>query len=146
METNMEKSKEFFYNLFKTSNAKILAREINGYLCTQSSYHTEVEDYHERMKNGVRTDCIGCISKKGKYKFLSMTSARNVCVVLHFGSKFADRATEVQREIDNLLNRNYSDTDGTKPTKGEAYIRLEWVDDLDSIKIFIDEAYYLRRL
>lgn len=124
----------------------MLARQINDYLYTESSYHTEVEDYHDRMKKGVRTDCIGYISNKGKYKFLSMTAARNVCVVLHFGSKFSDRAIEVQREIDQLLHKNFSDTDGTKPTKGEAYIRLEWVNDIDSIKTFIDEAYYLRRL
>ncbi|OYD57789.1 hypothetical protein CGZ90_13250 [Fictibacillus aquaticus] len=145
MTKNAKKSNEFFYQLFKTSKARELAREINDYLYFESPYQNEVEDYHERYKNGQRTDCIGYISKIGNYKFATITVARKVCFVLHLGNKFhTERAIQMQKEIDELLKHNYQSTDNTKLTQGEVYIRLEWVEELAQIKPFIDEAYRLR--
>jgi hypothetical protein len=138
------KSKEYFFSLFKTQKARELAKEIDEYICNKSQFKDEIEDYHDRYKEGIRTDCIGYISKKGSYKFASMTMARNVCFALQLGKKLhTERAKEMQKEIDALLNHKYEDTDQNF-TAGEAYIRLEWVDNVEQIKPFIDEAYHLR--
>lgn len=139
------KTKEYFFGLYKTQKARELARSIDEYIYNNSPYSAEIEDYHESRKNGQRTDCIGYISKKGLYKFVSLTSARKTCLVLHLGKKLhIDTAVEMQEKIDRLLNKKYIDSDSIKLTPGEAYIRLEWVDNLDRIIPFIDEAYYLR--
>jgi hypothetical protein len=122
-----------------------LARSIDEYICFKSPYGTEVEDYHVNRKNGQRTDCIGYISKKGLYKFVSLTSARKTCLVLHLGKKLhTNTAIEMQEKIDLMLSKKYKDSDSIKLTPGEVYIRLEWVGNLDQIIPFIDEAYYLR--
>jgi hypothetical protein len=42
-----------------------MAKAIDDYLYMKSPYKDEVEDYHNRFNNGVRTDCIGDVSKKG---------------------------------------------------------------------------------
>ncbi|MCS0824701.1 hypothetical protein NX029_12030 [Cytobacillus firmus] len=141
------KTKDYFFDLFETTKARELAREVDEYLYNKSAYREEVEDYHDRCKQGERTDCIGYISKKGSFKFLSLTAARHVCLVLHLGKKLhTQNALAMQQEIDDVLQKNYTDTDGTKPTPGEAYIRLEWVENLEQILPFIDKAYYLRLL
>ncbi|MEH6990903.1 hypothetical protein [Cytobacillus firmus] len=141
------KTKDYFFDLFKTTKARELAKEVDEYLYNKSAYREEVEDYHDRYKQGERTDCIGYISKKGSFKFLSLTAARNVCLVLHLGKKLhTQNAIAMQHEIDVILQRSYRDTDGTKLTPGEAYIRLEWVDNLEEIIPFIDKAYELRLL
>jgi hypothetical protein len=140
-----EKSNQYFYDLFKTSKAREIAKEINDYLYNKSPYKHKVEDYHTRYKGGIRTDCIGYISNRGSYKFASITMARKVCFVLHLGKKYhTDRAKEMQKEINSILNHRYEDTDNTKLTPGEVYIRLEWVNDINQILPFIDEAYQLR--
>ncbi|WHY72874.1 DUF6946 family protein [Fictibacillus enclensis] len=139
------KSKEYFYNLFKTEKARVLAKEIDNYIYKKSSYKDEVEDYHGRYKNGIRTDCIGYISKKGSYKFATTTLARKVCFVLHLGKKLhTETARVLQREIDEMLGHVYEETDQVKLTPGEVYIRLEWVDSLNQITSYIDKAYELR--
>ncbi|WP_404430993.1 DUF6946 family protein [Sutcliffiella horikoshii] len=139
------KSKEYFFSLFPTESARNLAREIDEYLYKNSSYSQEVEDSHERYNNGVRTDCIGYVSKKGNYKFATLTSARKVVFVLHLGKRLhTETAKNMQKEIDELLGRNYADSDKSRPTDGEVYIRLEWIDKLDQIIPFIDKAYERR--
>lgn len=50
----------------------------------------------------------------------------------------------MQKDIDDMLQQRYIDSDGSKLTSGEVYIRLEWVDNLNQIKPYINEAYYLR--
>jgi hypothetical protein len=145
MNLNNLKTKDYFYNLFKTEKARSLSKQIDEYLYTKSPYKDAVEDYHARSNDGVRTDCIGYISKKGLYKFATLTSKRKVCFVLHLGKILnSETAKEMQKEIDELLGRVYKETDRGKLTPGEVYIRLEWVRDLEQIKKFIDEAYELR--
>ncbi|MCA1054330.1 hypothetical protein LCM10_04965 [Rossellomorea aquimaris] len=140
-----EKTKKYFYSLFKTDKAKRLAEEIDDYLYNGSPYKYEVEDYHDRENNGVRTDCIGYISKKGSYKFATTTSKRGTCFVLHLGKKLhTHTAKTMQRELDELLGHAFEDSHSGRPTPGEVYIKLEWVDSLEQIKRFIDEAYKLR--
>ena len=139
------KSNEYFYSLFKTERARMLAKEINDYIFKKSPYKDDVEDYHNRYKNGVRTDCIGYISKKGSYKFATITEARKVCFVLHLGKKLhSETARKMQKEIDELLGHRYEKSDLARLTPGEVYIRLEWVGNLEDITRFIDEAYELR--
>jgi hypothetical protein len=50
----------------------------------------------------------------------------------------------MQREIDELLGHVYEKFYPIKLTPGEVYIRLEWVDKLEIITRFIDEAYKWR--
>ncbi|MCM3665833.1 hypothetical protein M3204_15550 [Mesobacillus subterraneus] len=79
------------------------------------------------------------------YKFVSLTSARKTCLVLHLGKKLhTNTAIEMQEKMDLMLSKKYKDSDSIKLTPGEVYIRLEWVGNLDQIIPFIDEAYYLR--
>ncbi|MEH7239097.1 hypothetical protein [Bacillus sp. JJ1562] len=75
------KSKAYYFSLFIAERARMLAREIDEYLYNESPYSDVVEDYHEINNNGVRTDCIGYVSKKGTFKFVTITSARKVCFV-----------------------------------------------------------------
>jgi hypothetical protein len=104
----------------------MLAQEIDDYIYKTSSYKDEVEDYHKRYKNGVRTDCIGYLSTKGSYKFATITSGRKTCFVLHLGRKLhTETAKKMQKEIDELLGYIYENTDRTRLTPGEVYIRLE---------------------
>lgn len=137
--------RQYYFNLFKTPEAKTLAEQIDYYLYHQSPYKDDVEDYHERYNNGIHTDCVGYISKKGSYKFATMTSARGVCFVLHLGKKLhTETAKVMQKEIDELLGFPYTSTDRIKLTPGEVYIRLEKVSSLEQIKAYIDKAYELR--
>jgi hypothetical protein len=138
------KSKEYYFSLFKTPKAQQLAREIDNYLLNESEYKDDVEDSHE-AKGQERTDCIGYKSTKSPFKFATITEKRNVCFVLHLGKKLhTQKAKDMQKEIDDLLKHKYIETDSSRLTDGEVYIRLEWVDSLEQIKPFIDEAYYLR--
>lgn len=138
-------SKEYYYSLFKTEKARSLAKEVDRYVYEKSTYRHEVEDYHERTNNGVRTDCIGYVSRRSPYKFATITSARKACFVLHLGKRrHTETAMNMQKEIDELLGHVYEETDKGRLTPGEVYIRLEWVDTLDQITRFIDEAYNLR--
>ena len=50
----------------------------------------------------------------------------------------------MQKEIDELLGHIYEESDSGTLTPGEVYIRLEWVEDLEQISRYIDEAYNLR--
>lgn len=93
------KSKAYFFNLFKTEKARMLAMEIDDYIYKKSSYQDDVEDYHHRYKNGVRTDCIGYISKKGSYKFATITAARKTCFVLHLGKNSIQKQQKKCRRI-----------------------------------------------
>ncbi|THE11893.1 hypothetical protein E1I69_13390 [Bacillus timonensis] len=139
------KTKEYFFSMFKTEKARVLAKEIDDYIYLNSPYKDDVEDYHQQYKNGVRTDCIGYVSKKGSYKFATLTEARKVCFVLHLGKKLhTETAKKMQQEVDELLGHVYENTDSSRLTPGEVYIRLEWVDCLEQITRFIDTAYALR--
>jgi hypothetical protein len=138
-------TKDYYYSLFKTERARKLAEEIDHYIYQKSPYKDEVEDYHQRYNNGVRTDCIGYVSKKGSYKFATITAARKTCFVLHLGKKLhTETAKKMQKEIDELLGQVYEKSDSTRPTLGEVYIRLEWVDSIKQITRFIDNACELR--
>jgi hypothetical protein len=51
----------------------------------------------------------------------------------------------VQKEIDTLLDRKFDRKDyEIEKYPHEAYIRLEWVDNFEQIKPYIDLAYNLR--
>jgi hypothetical protein len=138
-------TKDYYYSLFSTERARKLAEEVDNYIYNKSPYKDEVEDYHDRYKNGVRTDCIEYVSKKGTYKFATITAARKVCFVFHLGKILhTERAKKVQKEIDELLGHVYEKSDRGRLTPGEVYIRLEWVENLEQITRFIDIAYELR--
>lgn len=63
------KTKDYFFVLFKTTKARELAREVDEYLYNKSAYREEVEDYHDRYKQGERTDCIVILVKKAPLNF-----------------------------------------------------------------------------
>ncbi|WP_257985228.1 hypothetical protein [Bacillus sp. T33-2] len=50
----------------------------------------------------------------------------------------------MQKELDELLGYKYTDTDNTRLTPGEIYVRLEKVKSLGQIIPYVDQAYYLR--
>ncbi|NOU99488.1 hypothetical protein GC097_05535 [Paenibacillus sp. LMG 31457] len=133
-------SNEYFFGHFKM-DARRLAKQLHHYLFHESHYKDEVADHHE-LEGTERTDCIGYRSKGCSFKFLSMTKARDVCLVLHLGGrKHKLHAERMQEQINQMLQRRFITR---TPTSGEVYIRLEWVKNLDQIKPFIDQAYYLR--
>lgn len=136
-----DKSNEHIFSHFKTMDARSLAKQLHHYLFYESHYKDEVADAHE-LEGTERTDCIAYINKGCSFKFLSTTKSRDVCVALHLGGrKHKQDAVQMQEQIDQMLQRRFI----TKsPTPGEVYIRLEWVKNLDQIKPFIDQAYYLR--
>ncbi|WP_253701869.1 hypothetical protein [Bacillus sp. FJAT-27445] len=137
--------KVYFFNQFKTEKARMLAKEIDNYIYKNSAFKGDVWNYHHRYKSGTRSDCISYASKKDSYKFVTITTARNVVFVLDLGKKLHSKtANHMQKEIDELLGRAYEETDRSIPTPGEVYIRLEWVDSLWQISRFIDKAYELR--
>jgi hypothetical protein len=140
-------SKEYYFSLFKTEKARRLAKEVDDYLYRQSPYKNEVEDYHDRSNNGVRTDCVGYISKKSSYKFATITSKRGTCFVLHLGKKLhTETAKMMQKDIDGKLGHVFENYHSARLTSGEVYIKLEWVNSLEQITGFIDEAYRMRLL
>jgi DNA polymerase sigma len=57
-----------------------------------------------------------------------------------------ETAKQMQSDIDRLLGYIYEETDSVMFTPGEVYLRLEWVDSLEQITGFIDEAYRMRLL
>ncbi|QOK29975.1 hypothetical protein IIE26_26775 (plasmid) [Cytobacillus oceanisediminis] len=127
-----QKSKEYFFLHFEKEAAQKLAREVDHYIC--SVFAPYLEDAGTKDGIGYR--------KKGRTKFATLTTARQRCLILHIGRKDEKLGLQMQGKIDSLLGKKYD----RKPYEEdkyphEAYIRLEWVSDLQYIKEFINQAY-----
>ncbi|MBW7456093.1 hypothetical protein ACFOLF_32515 [Paenibacillus sepulcri] len=130
-----ENEKENIFKQYNSQEEKI-AREIDRYI--------------ESQFNGIKikspvTDCIGYKILDTK-KFASLTTQDKHSLILHIGKKNEKKGTELQREIDKVLGKSFPRTksDDTRYTH-QAFIKLEWVDDLDQIKSFIDKVYESRK-
>lgn len=127
-----QKSKEYFFLRFEKDQARKIARQIDNYIWSNPEF--EVED-------AGTTDGIG-YKKKGFLKFATLTTARQRCLILHVGRKEEYLGLDMQSRIDVLLHNAYDRNDSDlQRYPHEAYIRLEWVDDFEKIKPFIEEAY-----
>ncbi|CAM4503979.1 putative house-cleaning noncanonical NTP pyrophosphatase (MazG superfamily) [Paenibacillus endophyticus] len=120
--------------IFKQYNSKeeLIAREIDKYIS-------------EHMKNIKiklpMTDCIGYKIADSK-KFASLTIQDNHSLILHIGKKQEMLGTKLQEEIDMVLGGKFprTQTDNNKYSH-QAFIKLEWVNDIEQIKPFIRKAY-----
>ncbi|WP_018392518.1 hypothetical protein [Bacillus sp. 37MA] len=88
----------------------------------------------------VRTD--GSLTKK----FATLMMIKGCPnLILHIGKKRGGLGLEKQNEVDEKLGQSYDRSEmqiNEKPN--EVFIRLDWVNDLEDIKEFIDEAYEKR--
>jgi hypothetical protein len=130
------KTDEYFFLQFEKVKAQELARKIHDYIWYEAGY----KDIQDAETN----DGIG-YKRVGKPKFATLTTQRQRCFILHIGKKEKRLGLSVQEEIDNLLGRKFERKDYEMDKyPHEAYIRLEWVDDFEQIRPYIDLAYKLR--
>jgi hypothetical protein len=89
-------------------------------------------------------DGIG-YKRVGKPKFATLTTQRQKFLILHIGKKDKKLGLSIQKEIDILLGRDFERKDyEVDKYPHEAHIRLEWVDNFEQIRRYIDLAYQLR--
>ncbi len=138
-------SNEYFYSRFSTEKAQMIAKQINDYLLYECDYKNDIVDYH--LSEGIsRTDCIGYKSLSKPNKIFTITEKRNVCFVLHLGKKHQIKREDIQNEINREIGMDLIREKIGKPTKTEAYIKLELADSFEQIKPYIDKIYRLRTL
>jgi hypothetical protein len=131
-----EKTNEYFLLNFENAKAQELARTVHQYIWSEARYKN-IED--SKTKDGIG------YKKVGKNKFATLTTKRQRCLILHLGEKEKRLGLRIQKEIDNKLGRSFKRKDyEVKKYPHEAYIRLEWVDNFEQIKSFIDLAYQER--
>jgi hypothetical protein len=130
------KTNEYFFLQFEKVKAQELARKIHDYIWSESGYQ-DIQD--AETKDGIGYKRIG------KSKFATLTTQRQRCFILHIGKKEQMLGLSVQKEIDTLLGRKFDRKDyEIEKYPHEAYIRLEWIDNFEQIKPYIDLAYNLR--
>lgn len=131
-----EKTNEYFLLNFENAKAQELARTVHQYIWYEAGYKN-IEDSNTRDGIGYR--------KVGRSKFATLTTKRQRCLILHLGEKEKRLGLRIQKEIDNKLGRSFERKDCEEEKyPHEAYIRLEWVENFEQIKSFIDLAYRVR--
>ncbi|MED3575848.1 hypothetical protein [Cytobacillus praedii] len=130
------KTNEYFFLQFEKEKAQELARKIHEYIWTETEY-TDIQDAETR-------DGIG-YKRVRKPKFATLSTQRQRHLILHIGKKEQKLGLSIQKEIDNVLGRKF-DRQGYDDERypHETYIRLEWVDNFEQIRPYIDLAYKLR--
>jgi hypothetical protein len=130
------KTKEYFFLHFEKVKAQELARQIDNYIWNEAGY-LDIQDAETKDGIGYR--------RIGKPKFATLTIQRQRCFILHIGRKEQRLGLKIQEEIDAILGRKFDRKDYEfDKYPHEAYIRLEWVDNFEQIKPFIDFAYKSR--
>ncbi|CAH0345466.1 hypothetical protein [Bacillus sp. CECT 9360] len=131
-----QRSKEYFFLRFEIDSARKLAKQVDSYIMTNPLF--DIED-------AGTSDGIG-YRRKGFTKFATLTTARQRCLILHIGRKEQKTGLEIQKQIDDLLGKRF-DRKKYEEEKypHEAYIRLEWVENLGQISPYIDYAYEHRK-
>jgi len=130
---DVELDKEQIFMQF-SSNEVSIAREIDDYIVNTSGF----KDI--KLKTPI-TDCLGY--KVGNSpKFASLTTKNKKSLILHIGGIKDKLGLILQVEIDKLLGRKYPRTKSDNLAYlHQAYIKLDWVNDLEKIKPFIVRAY-----
>ncbi|MDQ0163967.1 hypothetical protein [Aeribacillus alveayuensis] len=130
------KTKEYFFLHFEKVKAQELARQIDNYIWNEAGY-PDIQDAETK-------DGIG-YKRVGKPKFATLTIQRQRCFILHIGRKEQRLGLKIQKEIDATLGRKFDRKEyEIHKYPHEAYIRLEWVDNFEQIRPYIDLAYHLR--
>lgn len=130
------KTNEYFFLQFEKVKAQELARKIHNYIWNESGYQ-DIQDAGTK-------DGIG-YKKIGKPKFATLSTQRQRHFILHIGKKDKGMGQSIQQEIDEVIGRKFNRKDNEdEKYPHEAYIRLEWVNNFDQIKPYIDLAYNLR--
>ncbi|MFJ8265926.1 hypothetical protein [Peribacillus asahii] len=79
-------------------------------------------------------------------KFATLMILRShPALILHIGKKPEKKGLELQMEVDKKLGKSYERNEvqiNEKPH--ETFIRLDWVNELEDIKEFIDEVFEKR--
>jgi predicted house-cleaning noncanonical NTP pyrophosphatase (MazG superfamily) len=139
------KEKLFLVSVEEIEKEKILKQ----YIIKEEQIAREIDHFIELTFEGIRikspiTDCIG-YKIEGSKKFASLTIQDKHSLILHIGKKSEKVGIKLQEEIDKLLGKSFprSEADNQKYPH-QAYIKLEWVDDVELIKPFIIKAYESR--
>lgn len=127
----VKKTKEYFLLNFEKEKAQEMAKKVDNYIW--STYFNYIEDAES-------TDGIGY--RKNGVKFVTLTTQRQRCLILHIGKKKDKLGLKVQEEIDSLLGLPYNRREYEySKYPHEAYVRLEWIKDFNQIIPYIDLAY-----
>ncbi|WP_430789154.1 hypothetical protein VBD025_02915 [Virgibacillus flavescens] len=130
------KTNEYSFLQFEKVKAQKLARKIHNYIWEEAGYK-DVQDAGTR-------DGIG-YKRIGKPKFATLSIQRQRHFILHIGKKEQRLGLSIQNEIDNVIGRKFDrQRHDEERYPHETYIRLEWVDNFEQIRSFIDLAYKLR--
>ena len=130
------KTNEYFFLQFEKVKAQELARKIHTYIWNESGYK-DIQD--AGTKDGIGYKRIG------KPKFATLSTQRQRHFILHIGKKDRGMGQSIQQEIDEVIGRKFNrQNNEVEKYPHEAYIRLEWVNNFDQIKPYIDLAYNLR--
>ncbi|WP_162800263.1 hypothetical protein [Oceanobacillus zhaokaii] len=130
------KTNEYFFLQFEKVKAQDLARKVNNYIWNEAGY--------ENIQDAGTKDGIGYKIIR-KPKFATLTIQRQRCLILHIGKREERLGLFVQEEIDELLGRKFERKEYEEDKyPHEAYIRLEWVDEFEQIRPYIDLAFRLR--
>lgn len=130
------KTNEYFFLQFEKVKAQELARKIHTYIWSESGYQ-DIQD--AGTKDGIGYKRIG------KPKFATLSTQRQRHLILHIGKKDMGMGQSIQQEIDDVIGRKFNRQNyEVEKYPHEAYIRLEWVNNFDQIKPYIDLAYSLR--
>jgi len=129
------KTNEYFFLHFENVKAQRLARKIHEYIWNESGYPD--------IKDAGTKDGIG-YKRGSRKKFATLTTQRQRHFILHLGKKEKQIGLSVQKEIDDALGRKFKRHEyEAEKYPHEAYIRLEWVEDFEQIKKYINFAYDL---
>ncbi|OMF10786.1 hypothetical protein BK127_26675 [Paenibacillus sp. FSL H7-0331] len=129
-----ENDKEIIFKEFNSKEEQV-AREIDKYITGNLDGIT--------IKSSI-TDCIGYKIGESK-KFASITIQDKHSLILHIGLKREGLGIKLQEDINTLIGTKFqrTKTDNQKYPH-QAYIKLEWVKDIEQIKPFIIMAYECR--
>jgi predicted house-cleaning noncanonical NTP pyrophosphatase (MazG superfamily) len=130
-----ENGKEKIFKHY-TVNERLIAREIDKYI---------IENFKNVKIKSPITDCIG-YKIGGSKKFASLTIQDKHSLILHVGNKNEKLGIRLQEEIDEVIGHRFprTKTDDSKYSH-QAFIKLEWINEIEQIKPLILKAYELRK-
>jgi hypothetical protein len=123
---------------FKKKELKGLA--LDAYFVSEKSAERTLADkgfvygYKKKRSDGTTTD-----------KFATLMNIGGPTLVLHIGEKAEKEGLMMQIKVDKKLGKVYERSEmQIREKPHEVFIRLDCVEDLEDIKIFIDEVYEKR--
>jgi hypothetical protein len=136
----VKKSKEYFFLKFEKIKAQEIARQIDDYIWNLSILADIID---AETKDGIGySRKVGI--KKPK-KFATLTIQRQRCLILHIGEKRQNLGLKIQTEVDEMLGKKYDRKEYEyEKYPHETYIRLEWLEDFEQVKKYVDMAYEFR--